>query len=666
MATAIDELVIQIKADTKQLKSELDKINGKIRTTGAAGGAAFGAGAGGLGGKLSKMKGPLIAATAGFVAMGVAMTKIAKVGAEFEDLADSLNTVFGSVEAGSDAMQKVLNFAQTTPFQIETVTKAFISLQSAGVEPTNRMLQVFADTASTSTDQLGVFEALVRTVQRSASGGLGLEELNMIMDRGIDVLGILNDELGLTKDSIATFGKTAEGAKLITDALINGLEKKFGGAMESKMDNLSTVASNMTIAFKQLGDQVFKSGLGDFFKSMAARLTTMANAIAKTIAVTGGRATTVDFVTPEFTPREDLMAQRTFAAEAENLKRILERRKELISLNKSEHTNSLSQFGERGSEERKGFENGEMGKTQQANYDAIIARIQRNNSELEILRDTELDILHTRKERLNVDKDLSAEELASLDHKGRIMNAVSLLANEFKKIEGNTKELAFATENWDEILSTKINGKTLPELFGGIEKVKKMFGEVVVATDKTSKTFSESLAPAIQSMSLSFTNDFVNALMQGENALESFKSFSENIVSQIIATFLQMAVINKLLNTIFGVGGFNVQGYVNAPTIGKAGGGTVQKGVPTIVNERGAEIFVPNTGGKILNNMNSKNAMGGGTTVINQSINFATGVVPTVRAEVMKMMPQIADVTKGAVAEAAIRGGNFRRALQGG
>ena len=86
-----------------------------------------------------------------------------------------------------------------------------------------------------------------------------------------------------------------------------------------------------------------------------------------------------------------------------------------------------------------------------------------------------------------------------------------------------------------------------------------------------------------------------------------------------------------------------------------------------LVGERGPEIFVPHSNGNIMNNMNSKNAMGGGgTTVINQSINFATGVVPTVRAEVMKMMPQIADVTKGAVAEAAIRGGSYRRMLQGG
>ena len=245
----IDKLIIKIEADTKQLKAELNKIEGKIKVTGAAGGAAFGMAGGGLGAKLKGIKGPAVAAAASIVAIGVAITKIAKVGMEFEDLTDSLNTVFGSMEAGEEAMGRVLAFAQTTPFQIETATKAFISLKSAGIEPSNRMLQVFADTASTSTDQLGVFEALVKTVQRSASGGLGLEELNMVMDRGIDVLGILNDELGLSKDEIAKFGASAEGAAIIVEALTTGLERKFGGAMETKMDNLSTVASNMTISF---------------------------------------------------------------------------------------------------------------------------------------------------------------------------------------------------------------------------------------------------------------------------------------------------------------------------------------------------------------------------------------------------------------------------------
>ena len=126
--------------------------------------------------------------------------------------------------------------------------------------------------------------------------------------------------------------------------------------------------------------------------------------------------------------------------------------------------------------------------------------------------------------------------------------------------------------------------------------------------------------------------------------------------------------INPVLNSIFGAGTFVTGGggtSTGGGGIGMAGGGAIQGGRPTLVGERGPEIFVPNTGGTIMNNMNSKNAMSGGTTIINQSINFATGVVPTVRAEIMSMLPQIAEVSKGAVAEAAMRGGSYRRALQG-
>ena len=188
---------------------------------------------------------------------------------EFEDLKDSLDVVFGSMKDGDKAMKNILEFAQTTPFQIEEVTKAFIALRSVGIEPNRDMLQTFADTASTSIDQLGAFQALVRTVQRAASGGLGLEELNMLDDRGIPALKILQEELGLSREDVAKFGKTVKGAKIVTDALQEGLEKRFGGAMESKMDNLSTKASNMTIAFKQLADEIMKSGLGDLFKALA-------------------------------------------------------------------------------------------------------------------------------------------------------------------------------------------------------------------------------------------------------------------------------------------------------------------------------------------------------------------------------------------------------------
>ena len=144
----IDDLVIQIKADTKQLKAELDKINGKIKTTGAVGGAAFG----GMATGLSKIKGPAIAAAAAIAAIVLPLKAAAGAGSQFEDLKDSLDSVFGSITAGDAAMQKIFTFAQTTPFQIEDATKAFIALKSAGIEPSMDMLQTFADTASVSVD----------------------------------------------------------------------------------------------------------------------------------------------------------------------------------------------------------------------------------------------------------------------------------------------------------------------------------------------------------------------------------------------------------------------------------------------------------------------------------------------------------------------------------
>lgn len=657
MARPIDELIVQIKADTRDLQKQLNQIDGKLKTTGAVGAGAIG---GTLGGALSKTKGIALGLTGAFVALGAGMSKVAQIGAEFEDLKDSLDTVFGSMDAGDKAMQRVFQFAQTTPFQIETATKAFIALKSAGVEPNNRMLQVFADTASTSVDQLGVFEALIRTVQRSASGGLGLEELNMIMDRGIDVLGILNRELGLTKDEIAKFGATADGAKLITDALIEGLEKQFGGAMESKMDNLSTVTSNMTIAFKQLGDEVFKSGLGNFLKDMASSLTDLATSIAKNRAVAGGRAIGIDFTTPEFTPREDVMQQRIISAEAENLNKILERR---ITLQESNIrlNNILDTQFERGSRIREMLDEGII--TNETSYNALKDAIARNNKELILLQNKEQDILHIQKERTKGTNELTDAEKESLKRKGELKQSATFLANEIDKLRGNTDELEFAQQNLGDVfrnnkkLFEDLDIETLPELQAEYDKL-------IQAGQDVEESFKESLEPAIQSMSLSFTSDFVNALMEGENALDSFDKFAKNMVSQIVSTFLQLTVVNQILNNIFGLG-------LPTRTMGeifgkKAGGGKIQKGTPTIVGERGAEIFVPDSGGTIMNNMNSKNAMGGTPIIVNQSVNFATGVVPTVRAEVSKMMPQIAQVTKGAVAEASVRGGSYRRLLQGG
>jgi hypothetical protein len=634
MATGtIDELVIQIKADTKQLQTELKKIEGKIKLTGAASGAALGMGAGGLGARLKGLKGPALVAAASIVAIGVAIKKVAQVGMEFEDLKDSLDVVFGSMEAGTAAMDKVFQFAQTTPFQIETATKAFIALKSAGIEPSMDMLQTFADTASVSVDQLGTFNALIRTVQRSASGGMGLEELNMISDRGIDVLGILSRKLGLGKDDIAQFGKSAEGAAILVEALTEGLQETFGGAMDTKMDNLSTKTSNMTIAFKQLGDQLYKSGIDTMLKSMADALTSFAGGIAATIAAGRGEGLGIVLsgnVDADLAQVESDLAMR---------KAELNAPRKRTFRNQPDDGLTNKQYLEAQEQKKKVIEN------------------------LEAAHDKLLDSYLI---EFDTTKSISEEDKKSIMQKGQLLNQFVFLETEIKKLAGDTEILAETQKNLgtifeeNELKFAAMGIFTLPQLEEAYRKVEQATGDVAT-------TLSDELAQSIQGISLQFSKDFVDAILAGENALKGFADFAKNIVSLIISTFIELAVVNTILNNIFGPGTFDQFNFKTGKIQkASAGGGTVQAGQPVTVGERGAEIFVPNSSGKILNNMNSKNSMGGGTTIINQSINFATGVVPTVRAEVMKMMPQIADVTKGAVAEAAMRGGNFRRALQGG
>jgi hypothetical protein len=93
----------------------------------------------------------------------------------------------------------------------------------------------------------------------------------------------------------------------------------------------------------------------------------------------------------------------------------------------------------------------------------------------------------------------------------------------------------------------------------------------------------------------------------------------------------------------------------------RANGGPVSADAPYLVGERGPELFVPNTTGKIISNeqMSKNNGL-----VVNQTINVTTGVQQTVRAEIISLMPQIANAAKTAVADARQRGGAYASSMR--
>ena len=209
-------------------------------------------------------------------------------------------------------------------------------------------------------------------------------------------------------------------------------------------------------------------------------------------------------------------------------------------------------------------------------------------------------------------------------------------------------------------------------------KVEKHLQNLQDELDGTATVLSEQVGQAIEDNVNAFSNNFVRGLLDGQNALSGFQNFAKDMVAQIISTFIRLKVIEPIMSGLFGGGGFSnpfaissrqsFMSHFPASAMGGrtfAGGGRVGMGVPTLVGERGPELFVPDSSGVIRSHADTQSMMGGGGIVVNQSINFSTGIVPTVRAEVSRMLPQIADVTKGAVLESAQRGGQFRKGLQG-
>lgn len=141
--------------------------------------------------------------------------------------------------------------------------------------------------------------------------------------------------------------------------------------------------------------------------------------------------------------------------------------------------------------------------------------------------------------------------------------------------------------------------------------------------------------------------------------LDSLRDVFGSFVKTMISKALELAVINRIMNSVFNLEGTSGE----LQTIGGSAGGGHISG-PRIVGERGPELFVPSSAGSIKNNMDTKNILGGGSpAVIHQTINIETGVSQTVRAEMQSLLPAIRDHTLAAVVDQRKRGGTLASAF---
>ena len=199
--------------------------------------------------------------------------EIATISARFEDLRTTLGFLYGDVQTGAQAFEQIKSFASSSVFSVEELTSSVVKLKSAGLEPTIDQLRLFADVSSISTDSVGALQAITDLFARTTEGGLGLEDLNRLADRGIPVFQILADKLGITRLEVSELGKSAEGAQLILGELTAGLSETFSGASAAKAANLSQAFSNLQDAIANAADAFGTGGFNDALTDAINKIT---------------------------------------------------------------------------------------------------------------------------------------------------------------------------------------------------------------------------------------------------------------------------------------------------------------------------------------------------------------------------------------------------------
>ena len=275
---------LNIKIDSKKAERDLGRLNRALDKTEKEGNqAAKSVKKTGIAAKeASKGFGFLGGAIAAVFSVG-ALAGLTRTIATFEKLEFSLGIVFQSMDRGKQVFKDIQTLALETPFSVEQLTESVIKLRASGIEPTTAQLRLFSDTASVSADSVGTLQAITDLFARTTSGGLGLEDLNRLMDRGIPVFSIFEEKLGLARLEVSEIGKTAEGAAMLLDALTEGLEERFGGAAKEAAGLLANEISNLGVAWDLFLKEIGDSGALDLLTAAIAKTSEVINWMTENI-----------------------------------------------------------------------------------------------------------------------------------------------------------------------------------------------------------------------------------------------------------------------------------------------------------------------------------------------------------------------------------------------
>jgi hypothetical protein len=191
---------------------------------------------------------------------------------KFEKLEASLRTVAGGADNAKIAFSFIQEFAATTPFQLEEVTGAFIKLKALGLNPSEKSLTSYGNTA------VAMGKSLNQMIEAVADAATG--EFERLKEFGIKAR-TQGDQVTFTFQGVKT--TVNKNAAEIEGYLKSIGEVQFAGAMEEQADTLNVSLSNMGDAFSKLVKAIGDAGLTDILQGVADGVKWLAEKITSMI-----------------------------------------------------------------------------------------------------------------------------------------------------------------------------------------------------------------------------------------------------------------------------------------------------------------------------------------------------------------------------------------------
>lgn len=176
---------------------------------------------------------------------------------EFQKMEAVLTTALGSNSAAKAAMDQIVNFASTTPFQVDELTDSFVKLANRGFVPTMDQMRKMGDLASSVGKS---FDQLTEAILDAQTG-----EFERLKEFGIKA-SAQGDVVQFTFKGITT--DVAKSDKAIQEYILSlGQLEGVSGSMQAIAATtggaISNLEDNITQLFKNIGDS--SSGFINWF-----------------------------------------------------------------------------------------------------------------------------------------------------------------------------------------------------------------------------------------------------------------------------------------------------------------------------------------------------------------------------------------------------------------